>query len=51
MRATLSLPRRCVICRRRIDWTGADHRRAPGSLEDGIVLCRACCHRVEERGA
>jgi hypothetical protein len=37
----------CALCRRRIDWSGADHHRAPGALEDGVVLCRDCCYRVE----
>jgi len=37
----------CALCCRRIDWSGADHHRAPGSLEDGIVLCRECSYRVE----
>lgn len=37
----------CALCRRRIDWSGADHHRAPGSLEDDIALCRDCSYRVE----
>jgi hypothetical protein len=40
-------PAICALCRRRVDWSGADHHRAPGSLEDGIVLCRDCFYRVE----
>jgi hypothetical protein len=37
----------CALCRRRIDWSGANHHRAPGSLEDGVVLCRDCSYRIE----
>ena len=37
----------CALCHRRIDWSGADHHRAPGSLEDDIALCRDCSYRVE----
>jgi hypothetical protein len=40
-------PSTCALCRRRIDWSGTDHHRAPGSLEDDIALCRDCCYRVE----
>jgi hypothetical protein len=40
-------PTICALCRRRVDWSGADHHRAPGSLEDGVVLCRDCFYRVE----
>jgi hypothetical protein len=45
MHATTRKPATCAACGRRIDWRGADHHRAPGSLEDGIVLCRDCCYR------
>jgi hypothetical protein len=51
MRAITQLPRRCAVCRRRIDWSGVDHHRAPGSLEDGIAMCRDCCHRVATQDA
>jgi len=51
MRAMMQLPRRCAACRRLIDWTGGDHHRAPGSLEDGIAVCRDCCHRAGHRDA
>jgi hypothetical protein len=44
-------PRTCAVCRRRIDWTGGNRHRAPGMLEDGIVLCRDCCYRAERREA
>jgi hypothetical protein len=47
MSAITRKPTMCALCRRRIDWSGADHHRAPGSLEDGIVLCRDCSYRVE----
>ena len=47
MSATTRKPTNCTLCRRRIDWSGADHHRAPGSLEDGIALCRDCSYRVE----
>ena len=47
LRVDTRRPAICVLCRRRIDWSGADHHRAPGSLEDGIVLCRDCSYRVE----
>ena len=40
-------PANCALCRRRIDWSGADHHRAPGSLEDDIALCRDCTYHVE----
>ncbi len=46
MCATTKKPAICSQCRRRIDWSGTDHHCAPGSLEDGIVLCRDCSYRV-----
>lgn len=49
MRATTRQPTTCAQCRRRIDWSGADQHRAPGSLEDGIVLCRDCAY-LDEHG-
>ncbi len=44
-------PTLCAVCRRRIDWSRHDHHRAPGSLEDGVVLCRDCSYGVEHREA
>jgi hypothetical protein len=46
MIATTRRPTTCSLCRRAIDWSGTDHHRAPGSLEDGIVLCRDCSYRI-----
>jgi hypothetical protein len=44
-------PTTCAMCRHRIDWSGGNHHRAPGSLEDGIVLCRDCSYRIERTEA
>jgi hypothetical protein len=51
MTAEARTPRICALCRRRIDWSCRDRHRGPGSLEDGIVVCRDCCYRLEHRDA
>jgi hypothetical protein len=51
MRASTRKPATCAACRRRIDWRAANHHRAPGSLEDGIALCRDCAYRAEHPSA
>jgi hypothetical protein len=51
MSATTRQPAICSLSGRRIDWSGTDHHRAPGSLEDGIALCRDCSYRVDHREA